>query len=123
MISSLQSVAQERSVGRLRDGLGDHLPASGPPVHRHPQRAVRRSQAWRPRPLARQTRAVPAILASALLAFLHPPIAFLILFSFEEADTPGFPITGLTAHAARVEMGEVAVTASEPRRTPGQSRW
>jgi spermidine/putrescine transport system permease protein len=49
-------------------------------------------------PLARQTRGLLAILAGATLVFLYLPIAFLILFSFEEADTPGFPITGLTLH-------------------------
>ena len=47
-------------------------------------------------PFARQTRGCLAILAGAILAFLYIPIAFLILFSFEQADTPGLPITGLT---------------------------
>ncbi len=49
-------------------------------------------------PLARQTRAALAILAGAILAFLYLPIVFLILFSFEKSDSPGFPITGLTTH-------------------------
>jgi spermidine/putrescine transport system permease protein len=49
-------------------------------------------------PLARQTRCCLALLAVAILVFLYLPIAFLILFSFEKADTPGFPITGLTTH-------------------------
>lgn len=49
-------------------------------------------------PLARQTRGCLAVLAGAILAGLYIPIAFLILFSFEEADTPGLPITGLTLH-------------------------
>ena len=38
------------------------------------------------------------MLVGAIIAFLYIPIAFLILFSFEQADTPGFPITGLTLH-------------------------
>jgi len=33
-----------------------------------------------------------------VLAFLYLPIAFLVLFSFEESRTPGLPITGLTLH-------------------------
>ena len=45
---------------------------------------------------ARQTRWLLILLAGAVLAFLYIPIAFLILFSFETADTPGLPITGLT---------------------------
>ena len=49
-------------------------------------------------PLAQQTRGCLAVLAGAILAFLYLPIAFLILFSFEQAATPGFPITGLTLH-------------------------
>ncbi len=49
-------------------------------------------------PLARQTRGCLGVLAGATLVFLYLPIVFLILFSFEEADTPGFPITGLTLH-------------------------
>jgi spermidine/putrescine transport system permease protein len=47
---------------------------------------------------ARRTRLLLAVLAGATLVFLYLPIIFLILFSFEEADTPGFPITGLTLH-------------------------
>ncbi len=49
-------------------------------------------------PYARQTRGCLAVMAGAVLAFLYVPIAFLILFSFEQADTPGLPITGLTLH-------------------------
>jgi spermidine/putrescine transport system permease protein len=49
-------------------------------------------------PFARQTRWLLILLAGAVLAFLYIPIVFLILFSFEEADTPGLPITGLTLH-------------------------
>jgi len=47
-------------------------------------------------PFARQTRWLLTVLSGAILAFLYLPIAFLILFSFEEAATPGLPITGLT---------------------------
>lgn len=49
-------------------------------------------------PHARLTRRALALGAGATLVFLYLPIVFLILFSFEEADTPGFPITGLTLH-------------------------
>jgi ABC-type spermidine/putrescine transport system permease subunit II len=49
-------------------------------------------------PFARQTRGCLALLAGGILAFLYIPIAFLILFSFEKAETPGLPITGLTTH-------------------------
>ena len=49
-------------------------------------------------PYARQTRGCLTVLAGAVLAFLYIPIAFLILFSFETADTPGLPIQGLTLH-------------------------
>ena len=34
----------------------------------------------------------------ALMIFLYLPIAFMILFSFDESRTPGLPITGLTLH-------------------------
>lgn len=47
---------------------------------------------------ARQTQGCLVLLAGAVLAFLYIPIAFLILFSFETAETPGLPITGLTTH-------------------------
>ena len=47
---------------------------------------------------ARQTRWGLIALTGAVLAFLYLPIAFLVLFSFETADTPGLPITGLTLH-------------------------
>jgi spermidine/putrescine transport system permease protein len=49
-------------------------------------------------PLAQQTRGCLALVAGATLVFLYLPIVFLVLFSFELADTPGFPITGLTLH-------------------------
>jgi ABC-type spermidine/putrescine transport system permease subunit II len=49
-------------------------------------------------PHARLLRRTLAVVAGATLTFLYLPIVFLILFSFEEADTPGFPITGLTLH-------------------------
>lgn len=49
-------------------------------------------------PFARQIRWLLIALAGAILAFLYIPIAFLILFSFETASTPGLPIQGLTLH-------------------------
>jgi spermidine/putrescine transport system permease protein len=49
-------------------------------------------------PFARQTRWLLKGLAAIVLVFLYLPIGFLILFSFEEASTPGLPITGLTLH-------------------------
>ncbi|HXI81500.1 MAG TPA: ABC transporter permease [Verrucomicrobiae bacterium] len=49
-------------------------------------------------PLAQQTRGCLSLVAGATLVFLYLPIVFLVLFSFEQADTPGFPITGLTLH-------------------------
>jgi spermidine/putrescine transport system permease protein len=51
---------------------------------------------------SRQTRWGLTILAFFVLSFLYLPIAFLILFSFEKAATPGLPITGLTLHWYRV---------------------
>jgi spermidine/putrescine transport system permease protein len=47
---------------------------------------------------ARQTRWGLIVLTGAVLAFLYLPIAFLVLFSFETAATPGLPIPGLTLH-------------------------
>jgi len=47
-------------------------------------------------PFARQTRWGLKGWAIAILVFLYLPIAFLVLFSFEESATPGLPITGLT---------------------------
>lgn len=60
-------------------------------------------------PLAKQTRGCLAILAGATLAFLYLPIAFLVLFSFQTADTPGFPITGLTLHWYEVMLSDSAI--------------
>ena len=60
-------------------------------------------------PYARLTRAVLAVLAGAILVFLYLPIAFLILFSFEKADTPGFPITGLTTHWYEAMLADSAI--------------
>jgi len=60
-------------------------------------------------PFARQTRWLLAILAGAILAFLYLPIAFLVLFSFETADAPGLPITGLTLHWYQVMLSDTAV--------------
>ena len=60
-------------------------------------------------PFAQQTRGLLAVLAGAILAFLYIPIAFLILFSFEEADTPGLPITGLTTHWYEKMLSDTAI--------------
>jgi spermidine/putrescine transport system permease protein len=75
-------------------------------------------------PFARQTRGCLTLLAGAVLAFLYIPIAFLILFSFETAETPGLPIQGLTLrwygemlkdsaiHSAVLNSVEVAVVVT-----------
>ena len=34
----------------------------------------------------------------ALILFLYLPIAFMVVFSFDESQTPGLPITGFTLH-------------------------
>jgi spermidine/putrescine transport system permease protein len=60
-------------------------------------------------PLAQQTRGCLGLLAGATLVFLYLPIAFLILFSFEKADTPGFPITGLTLHWYEAMLADHAI--------------
>jgi spermidine/putrescine transport system permease protein len=60
-------------------------------------------------PVAQQTRGCLGLFAGATLAFLYLPIAFLILFSFEKADTPGFPITGLTLHWYEAMLGDSAI--------------
>ena len=63
-------------------------------------------------PLAQQTRGCLAVLAGATLVFLYLPIAFLILFSFQVADTPGFPITGLTLHWYQAVLSDSAIHAA-----------
>jgi len=60
-------------------------------------------------PHARKTRGCLAILAGAILAFLYLPIALLVLFSFEQADTPGFPITGLTLHWYQAMLSDSSI--------------
>ena len=60
-------------------------------------------------PLAQQTRGCLSLVAAATLVFLYLPIAFLILFSFEQADTPGFPITGLTLHWYEKMLSDSAI--------------
>ncbi len=60
-------------------------------------------------PFARQTRWLLKILAGVILVFLYVPIAFLILFSFEEASTPGLPITGLTLHWYQQMLSDSAI--------------
>src|SRR5262249_52447079 len=58
---------------------------------------------------ARQTRWSLMLLAGAGLASLSLPVAFLILFSFEEASTPGLPITGLTLHWYQVLAADTSI--------------
>ncbi len=58
---------------------------------------------------ARQTRWGLILLAGAVIAFLYLPIAFLILFSFEVAATPGLPITGLTLHWYEVLLADTSI--------------
>jgi spermidine/putrescine transport system permease protein len=58
---------------------------------------------------ARQTQGCLMLLAGAVLAFLYIPIAFLILFSFETADTPGLPIQGLTLHWYEVLLKDSSI--------------
>src|SRR3954464_597397 len=60
-------------------------------------------------PVAQQTGGCLGLFAGATLVFLYLPIAFLILFSFEKADTPGFPITGLTLHWYEAMVGDSAI--------------
>lgn len=47
-------------------------------------------------PRSRATRNTFRIWAIAVFAFLYTPIAFLVLFSFEDSKTPGFPFPGFT---------------------------
>ena len=52
-------------------------------------------------PVSRNARAVRWSLRlwfGALMAFLYLPIAFMVIFSFDEGATPGLPITGFTLH-------------------------
>lgn len=58
---------------------------------------------------ARQTRWGLILLTGAVLVFLYLPIAFLILFSFEVAATPGLPITGLTLHWYQVLLADSSI--------------
>jgi spermidine/putrescine transport system permease protein len=60
-------------------------------------------------PHARLLRGGLAVLAGATMTFLYLPIAFLILFSFEKADVPGFPITGLTLHWYEKMLSDSAI--------------
>ena len=58
---------------------------------------------------ARQTRWGLIALTGAVLVFLYLPIAFLILFSFETASTPGLPIQGLTLHWYQVLFADSSI--------------
>ena len=63
-------------------------------------------------PLAQQTRGCLGALVGAILTFLYLPIAFLILFSFEEAETPGLPD----------HRPDPALVPGDARRTPPSTR-
>ena len=63
-------------------------------------------------PLAQQTRGCLGLLVGATLTFLYLPIAFLILFSFETSENPGFPITGLTLHWYQAMLSDTAIHAA-----------
>ena len=56
-------------------------------------------------PYARPTRRLLWLWAALVLVFLYLPIAFLVLFSFNEPRTPGLPIVGLTLHWYEVAAG------------------
>ncbi len=56
-------------------------------------------------PYARPTRWVLWLWAVTVLVFLYVPIAFLVLFSFNEPRTPGLPIVNLTLHWYEVAAG------------------
>ena len=71
--------------------------------------ASARSRRCRSARIARLTRGLLAVVAGAVLTFLYLPIAFLILFSFEKADSPGFPITGLTTHWYEAMIADTAI--------------
>jgi ABC-type spermidine/putrescine transport system permease subunit II len=56
-------------------------------------------------PFARPTRWILWLWAAILLVFLYLPIAFMVLFSFNEPRTPGLPIVNLTLHWYEVAAG------------------
>ena len=60
-------------------------------------------------PVAQQTRGCLALVAAIVMVVLYLPIAFLVLFSFEEANTPGFPITGLTLHWYQAMLADTSI--------------
>jgi ABC-type spermidine/putrescine transport system permease subunit II len=47
-------------------------------------------------PYARVVRTTLRLWFGALMAFLYLPIVFMVIFSFDESQTPGLPITGFT---------------------------
>jgi ABC-type spermidine/putrescine transport system permease subunit II len=47
-------------------------------------------------PYARATRWILRLWFGAFIVFLYLPIAFMVIFSFDEGATPGLPITGFT---------------------------
>lgn len=59
-------------------------------------------------PVSRYARAVRLTLRlwfGALMVFLYLPIAFMVVFSFDESATPGLPITGFTLQWYEVLLG------------------
>ena len=49
-------------------------------------------------PSARATRWTLRLWFGAFIVFLYLPIAFMVIFSFDEGATPGLPLTGFTLH-------------------------
>jgi spermidine/putrescine transport system permease protein len=49
-------------------------------------------------PYARATRWTLRLWFGAFIVFLYLPIAFMVIFSFDEGATPGLPLTGFTLH-------------------------
>ena len=56
------------------------------------------------------------------MVFLYLPIAFMIIFSFDESQTPGLPITGFTLHWYEV-MLDNRVAPAGASGTPSPSPW
>jgi ABC-type spermidine/putrescine transport system permease subunit II len=65
---------------------------------RQHSRAIDRLEIMPVSPYARLVRWLLRIWGVVVLGFLYLPIAFLILFSFEDSKTIGFPIPGFTLH-------------------------
>jgi spermidine/putrescine transport system permease protein len=72
-------------------------------------KGIRRRDTMPVSPYARQTQGCLTVLAWSVIAFLYIPIAFLVLFSFEDAETPGLPITGLTLRWYQAMASDTAI--------------